>query len=269
MIYSNPIMYLQENTHGRDFCIGDIHGEYDIIDRALIEANFDPDKDRLLVVGDCVDRGRQSERALEFLRRPYVFAVRGNHEDMFLELYEQGIPESSVLNYVCSENGMNWWLDIDEALRQDFIEQFSKMPLVMEVATSRGTVGILHAEVPRGMDWDTFKHNIQIQDQHTIASCLWGRSRDKYQDDSGVAGVGRIFSGHTIQEGSINKLGNVYFIDTGSVFRALYDVESVRLSMPAILAKTEAILIRPNPESPLQVIDFEEPPKNPFGVYHL
>ena len=48
---------LPENTQGRDFLIGDLHGYYQALMQALEEVAFDPDTDRLISVGDLIDRG--------------------------------------------------------------------------------------------------------------------------------------------------------------------------------------------------------------------
>ncbi|EOV9087845.1 metallophosphoesterase [Pseudomonas aeruginosa] len=56
------------------------------------EAQFSPTHDRLFVVGDLIDRGPGSHRCARFLAQPYVHAVRGNHEDMLLQLYPEDSP---------------------------------------------------------------------------------------------------------------------------------------------------------------------------------
>ena len=75
---------------GRDFVVGDIHGAFDILMKALEAVGFNPKTDRLFSVGDLVDRGNYSQLALEFLSEPWVFAVRGNHEQMLLDMYASG-----------------------------------------------------------------------------------------------------------------------------------------------------------------------------------
>jgi len=45
------------NTHRRDFAVGDIHGAFDALQRAMEAIGFDARKDRLFSVGDLVDRG--------------------------------------------------------------------------------------------------------------------------------------------------------------------------------------------------------------------
>ena len=65
--------------------VGDIHGQYEKMQRVLIESNYDPQKDRLILLGDYVDRGPESRRvsqAVMELVQAGAVALCGNHEDM-------------------------------------------------------------------------------------------------------------------------------------------------------------------------------------------
>ncbi len=64
----------------RDIIIGDVHGCFDEL-HALLEAAHVTDEDRVISVGDFVDRGPDSVRVWEFLRdRPNTVTIMGNHE---------------------------------------------------------------------------------------------------------------------------------------------------------------------------------------------
>lgn len=56
------VLRLPENTRGRDFVVGDIHGAFDKVEAAMAKVGFDVERDRLLSVGDLVDRGAESAR---------------------------------------------------------------------------------------------------------------------------------------------------------------------------------------------------------------
>ena len=71
---------LATNTLGRDFVVGDIHGHASKLMEQLDQLRFDIDKDRLICVGDLVDRGPESAQALALLNEPWFFSVLGNHE---------------------------------------------------------------------------------------------------------------------------------------------------------------------------------------------
>lgn len=78
-------MYLPENTLGRDFVIGDLHGMLPLLRTLLDHVHFNPEVDRLFSVGDLIDRGEDSPGALDLLDEPWFHSVRGNHEDMLLD----------------------------------------------------------------------------------------------------------------------------------------------------------------------------------------
>ncbi|MBU2724797.1 metallophosphoesterase [Acidithiobacillus ferridurans] len=87
----NPIIHcLPANDTGRDFVVGDLHGELDQLLALLKSVRFDKQHARLFSVGDLVDRGQDSMGCLALLNepagcKPWFFAVRGNHEDMLLD----------------------------------------------------------------------------------------------------------------------------------------------------------------------------------------
>jgi serine/threonine protein phosphatase 1 len=75
---------LPKNTEGRDFVVGDLHGCRSELEKKMFEVNFDSSKDRIICVGDLVDRGEESLRTLALLREPWFFSVLSNHESMLL-----------------------------------------------------------------------------------------------------------------------------------------------------------------------------------------
>lgn len=260
----HKIFTFQQNTLGRDFVVGDIHGSYDMVLAALKEATFDDTCDRLFCVGDLVDRGDGSIRALRFLEQPYVHSVLGNHEAMFLEMYADGTPDESVLRVMTRRNGMGWWMDVAPKDRSKLLAAFRKLPLVIEITTSRGTVGLLHAEVPLGMGWAQFKLGVTAGDSRVIDSALWGRTRIEKGDATGVQGVGRIYSGHTPQWNGLRRLGNIYLLDTGAVFRDIGRKDDGRLTLVNAAADTNDLL----QEIPWKLVDVRIGliPATPFGT---
>lgn len=80
----------------RTFVIGDVHGcinelkkLYEIL---ITEENMDLSKDRLIFLGDYIDRGIDSRKVVRFIRNlqkenDNVIALMGNHEDMLIKFY--------------------------------------------------------------------------------------------------------------------------------------------------------------------------------------
>ncbi|WP_058144255.1 metallophosphoesterase [Pseudomonas aeruginosa] len=203
---------------GRVFCIGDVHGAFDLVLEGMRAVRFDPQVDLLISVGDLIDRGRGSHRVAKFLRQKYVLAVLGNHEAMLIDLYAKGEPPAEALAWAARHNGFRWWLDASSETRREVLEELRKLPIALEVGTTRGTVGIVHADVPPGMCWQEFVAKLEAGDGGAIHSALWGEERIKQNDESGVNGVGRVFVGHRIQWQGMRRLGNVFAIDTGATF---------------------------------------------------
>jgi len=210
------ILRLGENLEGRDFVVGDIHGAFDLVDQALAAVAFDPAVDRLLSVGDLIDRGAGSARVLEFLARDYVYAVRGNHEQVFVSMPASKIRAMADIDRF----GMGWVREVSPAQLEAIVERLRALPLVIEIAGPLGMVGLVHAEVPVGMNWGDFTAAIERRDPLVTLSALDGRVRvdRESRDTSGVAGIDRLFVGHSVQWDGPLQLGNVFVIDTGAVY---------------------------------------------------
>ncbi len=263
---------LPANTQGHDWVVGDIHGAFDLVITAMRVSGFDKRVDRLFVVGDLVDRGAESLRALKFLEQSYVHCVRGNHEDMWIGLYEEGPPEPELVELVHNRmSGLEWWFDAPKADRDALVAKFRELPMVIEVETPRGLVGMIHADVPAGMNWQQFVAAIEAGDERATQTALWGRTRAHQGNTDGVAGVGRIFAGHTPQD-RISRLGNVYLVDTGAIFGLNKVADDGRLSMMNIVAKTGdlATLYAPTENGFLvdvRSVTDNSPEDVPFGSY--
>ena len=73
------------------YVIGDVHGRYSQLTQLLREVPCDLKKDKLVFLGDLIDRGSQiNEVVSEVLRlknaHSTVVTLRGNHEQMLLDL---------------------------------------------------------------------------------------------------------------------------------------------------------------------------------------
>lgn len=82
------VEYLPLNEQGRDFIVGDLHGEASFLDALLARVRFDHAADRLFSVGDLVDRGPEPERCLRLADEPWFHAVQGNHDAFLADLVE-------------------------------------------------------------------------------------------------------------------------------------------------------------------------------------
>lgn len=122
----HSLVALAENTAGRDFVVGDIHGQYDSLMAALDAVGFDEASDRLISVGDLIDRGPDSMKCLNLLYKPWFHAVLGNHEDFFVSAFLEKDASAMIGLY---RNGGQWTLDEDEGdLRVIAADVVANMP---------------------------------------------------------------------------------------------------------------------------------------------
>lgn len=75
------------------YLISDIHGQLNDFRKLLNKISFDVEKDKMIIMGDIIDRGRDGIRLLELIK-PYIEngsmeLLMGNHE-MFAIMYLKG-----------------------------------------------------------------------------------------------------------------------------------------------------------------------------------
>ncbi len=204
-------VHIGANRQGRDFLLGDLHGMYDALVAALAARAFDPARDRVISVGDLVDRGPDSERCLALLEEPWFFAVRGNHEEMMIAALLEGRGRAPW--YL---NGGAWIDDTDEAaVAARLSALLERLPLALTLALpDGGRAGVCHAEYPR-RDWAQVEE--AIADPGDRFRMLWGREILSRNLARAVAGVAFTVHGHTPLARPL-RLGNALFIDTGLVY---------------------------------------------------
>lgn len=202
----------KKNEKGRDLVVGDIHGHFSRLEEKLANIGFDPEKDRLFCVGDLVDRGPESELALEWLAEPWFFSVKGNHEVMAVE-YAAGKLDPELYRV----NGGSWFITKSEYDQKQFAQILNDLPVAIEVETEAGVIGIVHAECPLP-DWaamiNALGDPVDIKRREEVFNCcIWSRERHRNFTQDFVGGISMIFSGHTPVSDPL-YLGNHCFIET-------------------------------------------------------
>lgn len=215
---------------GRDYVVGDIHGEFELLRQALDALHFNPKVDRLFSVGDLVDRGPYSSMALELLQEPWVHAVRGNHEQMLLDIHAGPQVDQAALDWNVERNGMGWWLEEPPARQQRMLQLLQELPLAIEVETPQGLVALIHAEVPPAQSWPQFAEKLCAGELEACTSALWGRNREQADDCTGVPGLFRLFVGHVIHPEPTLR-GNIVYTDTGAYRHRIPALKGRHLSM--------------------------------------
>jgi serine/threonine protein phosphatase 1 len=189
---------------GRTFTVGDIHGEYDKLMEALASVGFDFSTDRLIAVGDLIDRGPDSWKCINLIYEPWFHSVLGNHEDLMVGAVTRGSEE----HYRCwMQNGGLWALDhLDEDAFNNIVWD---VPDRMPIAIEANGCGFIHACPPA--IWSRLESVTPMERNYY----LWNRGLvGEYLQ---VKGVDFVYVGHTpVPE--VSCYGNVVYIDTGAVF---------------------------------------------------
>lgn len=207
------------NQYGRDYAVGDIHGHFQRLQAQLQAIGFDPAVDRLFSVGDLVDRGPECPQALEWLEQPWFHAVQGNHEALAVTHVSGGWLDYGQYRAA----GGGWFLDLPDSEQARFAERFARMPLALQVETSNGLVGLLHADCPCA-SWSQLCQQLQTQPALELQDyCQWSRRRLQVDDDRPIAGLRALIVGHTPLQ-AMRVLGNIWHIDTGGWSRGHFSL---------------------------------------------
>ena len=144
------------NIRGRDFIVGDLHGCFDLFQKALDRVDFNPDKDRVFSVGDLADRGPYSLECLRLLNEPWFHAVCGNHEQMLID-YAFPVVMPYATNVSADRfflNGGHWVKSLtskeNAELWNELIPRVAKLPYIITVGNGDTVFHVAHAELMTG-----------------------------------------------------------------------------------------------------------------------
>lgn len=146
------------------YAVGDIQGCYKPLKCLLKQVEFDPAKDKLLCVGDLVNRGPKSLKTLRFLKSlgDSVQVVLGNHD---LHLLACAITGSEPRK----SDTFDKILNADD--KDELIEWLSNQPLIH----SEGDYVIVHAGIAPMWSYDqALALGKEVQD------CLQSKKATKY-----------------------------------------------------------------------------------------
>jgi predicted phosphodiesterase len=80
----------------RTIIVGDIHGCVDEFDELIKKLNYDKESDRLILLGDLIDRGPDSVGMVKRAREMNLECVMGNHEYNFMKWYKSFGSQNAV-----------------------------------------------------------------------------------------------------------------------------------------------------------------------------
>lgn len=81
------------SANGKTFIVGDVHGCLGMLQRLMDQIGWRPDVDRLIFLGDFIDRGSESRGVVEYVleiskRSGHVECLMGNHEKILLDFLD-------------------------------------------------------------------------------------------------------------------------------------------------------------------------------------
>ena len=210
------VSHVAENARGRDFVVGDVHGCFRTLERALAELDFDPERDRLFGVGDLVNRGPRSVEALEWLERHFEAVALGNHDRAVLRWFETPLG-------TLPPSGSEWLDDVPEGERGSWCAALAAMPVAITVETPYGDVGIVHADVPH-LVWSESIAALERGDPCAVDVALLGLpgSAETIREHQShpVGGLRALVHGHAARNG-VRRSANRWNIDTGAGIQRL------------------------------------------------
>ena len=193
------------------YAIGDLHGSLESLERLMDRITPDLQRDRLVFVGDYIDRGPQSRGVVDYLVRlknlappGRIICLKGNHEAMLLDFLEGREANLFLFNGGLATLEDYWdddWMDRDSlALPPDHAQFYQDLQLSYETPDYI----FVHAGLKPGLPLSE-----QVEDD-----LLWIRGEFiTSTEDFGR----RIIFGHTPFKAPLlmpNKIG----IDTGAVY---------------------------------------------------
>ena len=144
------------------YLISDIHGDYELFVKLLKKINFS-EKDKMIVLGDMLDKGEKSIKLLEFLfgeHRNNFECIMGNHEHDLLKYYYKLLDigkysEEEIVKH-CND-----FSDIRDGLTIELIKELESLPYFIEY----DDFICVHASVPLD-DEDVVKslHKAEIEE---------------------------------------------------------------------------------------------------------
>ena len=234
----SKIKKFSANYSGVDYICSDIHGHFSLLDGLLHKINFGAGKDRLFSLGDLIDRGEESHKALEYLHYPWFHAILGNHELMLMRAFESDDPQIRDWWYYW---GGSWAEALSKAELKAYYEAFKHLPVAIELSLrDRRKVGLVHAQLPSPSSWNTVSDQLNRipqqesdpenyvgtgTDNKALAEMLWAKSqvygsaKDKAKIQP-VQDIDHVFHGHSIvhyKPETISTHGPLGSYETGEI----------------------------------------------------
>ncbi len=150
------------NKFDRLLVVGDIHGKWERFMSVYDKVQFDAEKDLIVFLGDYLDRGDNPVPVMEWVLEHYgqknMIFLRGNHEQMFYDAFEElesgegrkCFSLDSPLALWLENGGQTTYEGIRKTGRKDelipkWLDLIKKMPLCFEIEVNNQIYWFVHA----------------------------------------------------------------------------------------------------------------------------
>lgn len=190
----------------RTIIVGDVHGCFEELKELLKLCDFKPNEDRLIFLGDLINKGPYSREVVHFVMEGGHECIAGNHERGFLRSLEDQtfFKKGFKKFYECYE---------DESERERVISWMRSLPLYIE---DEGFICI-HGGLEPGVSLKDQKPEIATRIR------TWGGNPEDLDNDKDPAwysyykGEKLVVFGHWAMRGLVQK-EKVIGLDTGCVW---------------------------------------------------
>lgn len=172
------------------WAIPDIHGRFDLLEDLLNKTPIDWKEDKVVFLGDMIDRGLQSKQVVEKVRElltrypDNVTVLLGNHEDMMLNALRG--KDYDDIGFWCVNGGRETKQSWEPGgIPEEVLDWVAQLPYVFELP---GFI-FSHSPIPRDTWREREVQGIPLKKD----DYLWTRARDEFgvarNHGSGCVGV--------------------------------------------------------------------------------
>jgi serine/threonine protein phosphatase 1 len=190
----------------RRIIIGDVHGHYNTLQN-LLDAIAPNQDEEVYFLGDLIDRGPDSAKVVDFVMNSGYGCVRGNHEEMLLQIIEQGIDVEDLIYAWLYNGGQATLTSYKNNIPTEHIKWLQNLPMYLDL----GDLWLVHA----GLNPDL------TLEEHDVSQFCWIRSEFHsmteayFQDKLIITGHTITFTLPGVEPGKIAKGAGWLGIDTG------------------------------------------------------
>ncbi|MDP2565839.1 metallophosphoesterase [Pseudoalteromonas marina] len=202
---------------GRVFALPDVHGELNLLNELLGKVNFDEENDKLITLGDTINRGPHSFETLDKLSKiKNSIHFLGNHEISLIRAFEKHWFSYDSPGIDTGKNEV-WQNEVPIAKLKETIDRYiEKSAYCGTIQVNNTTFGISHGDA-------TLEHwspeILSGLGKEKLKAMICNRAR--YKNTNGnqyqgiIRGVDWTIHGHTINE-NITMFKNSIFLDVGA-----------------------------------------------------